>query len=363
MSNSVRNMKVAIFGAGPCGISLALYLLQHQCEVLLHTHPEHRRTLNAITKAGHVESEGEIQGSFLLNITESTVEAITFSKFLILAVPSNAHEALVSAFEKLNERLSEHIIISIPSNFFPFLVEGRIKIKVVAGVASSPYTAKVHRGKLLVKFTKRELAIASLPANPEKEVTNQISRIFPQQLIWRSHVIAVDFGCIGSIMHVAPTLMNVGWIERTGGDFGLYPDGMTESVVTIVNELDKERLEIAKRYDQQIESTLDTMNRYYDTSYSTIRELTLHSKPHTMTKWAPSTMQHRVVTQDVPCSIVPWYQLGLKVGYRARHMESFILLASTINHQDYMCTGRNLKKLRIDEAAKDDILSLCNKGK
>ncbi|MDR6101853.1 opine dehydrogenase [Agrobacterium larrymoorei] len=351
-------MNISIFGAGPCGLSLAIHLLQRDNKVLLHTDANHQRTFSKLSCNSSISSIGEIDGTFLLNVTQSFSEALLFARILIVAVPTNAHEALLAKIENTNHDLTRHIIIAIPSNFFPLLSHRRIKARAILGVATSPFTSKAQNGKLLVKSIKKVLPISGLPATLGHSLCEEIARIFPQTLDWYPNCLALDLACIGAIMHVVPTLLNVGWIETAKGDLGLYADCMTDSVVDIMTALDQDRLEIGRRFDCELEPVLQMMNKYYGTSYRTLREFVQNSKPHNMTRWAPDSMEHRVITQDIPCSFVPWFQLGQKVDFYSRLMDTFIFLGSRINKDDYVTNGRNLRKLGIEALTKEEILKV-----
>ena len=47
------------------------------------------------------------------------------------------------------------------------------------------------------------------------------------------------------VIHPAVTLLNAGLLERTGGDFLFYEEGVTESVGRLIEAVDNERLAIA----------------------------------------------------------------------------------------------------------------------
>ena len=47
------------------------------------------------------------------------------------------------------------------------------------------------------------------------------------------------------MIHPAVTLLNAGLIERTGGAFLFYEEGVTESVGRAIEAVDRERLAIA----------------------------------------------------------------------------------------------------------------------
>jgi opine dehydrogenase len=67
-------------------------------------------------------------------------------------------------------------------------------------------------------------------------------------------------------------------------------------------------------------------------------------------------MQDRFIVQDVPYVLVPWYELGAKVGIHSSAIKSIIDLASIVNATNYMETGRNLRRLGLGAASKSQVL-------
>ena len=59
------------------------------------------------------------------------------------------------------------------------------------------------------------------------------------------------FSNINAIMHPAGMLGNVGWIEKSGGDFLYYREGITPAIGAWIDAVDQERLEIVRRLGLQ----------------------------------------------------------------------------------------------------------------
>ena len=47
--------------------------------------------------------------------------------------------------------------------------------------------------------------------------------------------------------------MNAGRIERSKGEFYFYEEGVTPSVASVINSLDKERINIGKALDYKLQ--------------------------------------------------------------------------------------------------------------
>ena len=59
------------------------------------------------------------------------------------------------------------------------------------------------------------------------------------------------FANINAIMHPAGMIGNAGWIEKTGGDFLYYREGITPAIGAWIDAVDQERLEIVRRLGLQ----------------------------------------------------------------------------------------------------------------
>jgi hypothetical protein len=62
---------------------------------------------------------------------------------------------------------------------------------------------------------------------------------------------------------------------------------------------------------------------------------------------APTDIKSRYISEDVPFILVPWYQLGARMGYEASAMKSIIDISSIMHGTDYMATGRTIEKMML----------------
>lgn len=347
---------VSILGAGHCGCAMAADLLNRNIPVLLYAHPEHRRNVDAIQQRGHLLSDVAISGAFSPLLSTSMAEAVQFSKYLIVTVPAYGHETIIAELAKFD--LRDHVVICITGNFFTLIARKRLNARVLLETATSPYASRFIDGQIKIVGIKQWLPIASWPAHQMPGFRDQIQALFPAPLNWRTNVLEIGLMCITGVIHPTPMVMNTGWVETTHGDFYFYRDGMSPSVSKVIEDLDAERIHIARQFGLQTESILEIMNICYGHDYDTFLEFARESPEHNLMRVTPSTLHHRFVDQDIPYVLVPWFQLGQKVGLPCPTLGSIIHLASIANKTDYQAVGRNLDTLGIRASSKDDILAL-----
>ena len=80
---------------------------------------------------------------------------------------------------------------------------------------------------------KEAVPLAALPATCTQEVLAAISDAYPQ-FIDGVNVLHTGMNNMGAIFHPALTLLNMGWIEATHGDYQFYIDGVTPSVAAML---------------------------------------------------------------------------------------------------------------------------------
>ena len=137
------------------------------------------------------------------------------------------------------------------------------------------------------------------------------------------------------VIHPAVTLLNAALLERTGGDFLFYEEGVTESVGRLIEAVDNERLAIAAALGVTIlsEPALGVRQGYmreenYSTGYSTA--------PGFLGISAQPQLDHRYLTEDVGYSlIVPEPTWPRASACRLRRWTRVITITSVVLARDF----------------------------
>jgi opine dehydrogenase len=345
---------VSIIGAGNCGCALAADLASRGANVLLYAHPEHRRHAATIERNGCLEAGLKIEGRFHPRVSSDMADVVRLSKFIVITVPSYGHDAILSELGKFD--LSQHVVISITGNFFSLMARKQINARYILETSTAPYASRMQDGKVMVMGIKSVMPIAAMPIDLSQALRDEIGAIFPMPLEWRSNVLEIGMSCITGVIHPTPALMNTGWIETRKGDFYFYREGMSASVARVIDQVDSERMAIAREFGFRPQSTVAIMNSYYGRDFVSFAEFARETVEHNMTKMTPTHMRDRFIVQDVPYVLVPWYELGTKVGIQAGAIKSIIDLASIVNETNYLETGRNLRRLGLDAASKGQVI-------
>jgi opine dehydrogenase len=155
--------------------------------------------------------------------------------------------------------------------------------------------------------------------------------------------------------------MNAAWIEETHGDFEYYIQGASPSVATVLERLDKERLEVAAALGIKVMSAKAWLYTAYSATGKNLHEA-IQDNPGYLGIKAPDRLHHRYIDEDVPMSLVPIASIGDMLKVETPTIKSFIHIASLLRGIDFLETGRTVEKLGIKGMSIKDIRLLAVVG-
>jgi opine dehydrogenase len=339
-------MRVAVLGAGNGGLASAFDFAQHGHEVALYSEPAHGENVVAVERAGGITSSGDLEGFGPVRYAgHDAAEALAGAELVVLVGPAYSTEPLATAAKP---HLTEGMAVLI----CPGSCAGAIAFKRTAGVdlddqryvvgetSTLPYAVRVTEPGIVHVFLKLTagLYVAGLPRSGTDRLQELIKDIWPAAVTADS-VFQTTLQNGNPVIHPAVTLLNAGLIERTGGGFLFYEEGVTEGVGRLIEAVDAERLAIARRLGVTIlsEPALGVRQGYmreenYSTGYSTA--------PGFLGIGAQSELDHRYLTEDVGYSLVFLTDLAARLGVPTRVMDAVVEIASVVLARDFRGEGK-----------------------
>ncbi|KAH7027177.1 6-phosphogluconate dehydrogenase [Microdochium trichocladiopsis] len=348
--------RVSIIGAGPAGFALAADLQNHGKDVLVYSHPTHQQHANKVKDRGSLRARGAMEGFVHLELTSDMGEAVAFSNLLVLTVPSTGQETVLHKLKKFSLHL--HTIIAIPGNLFS-LIAAELDVGCIFETNLSPYSCRMDKDGLTVLGRKNLIYIAPFVQRgrrPHPSAYAAIQDIFSMELRWCSSILEVCLSNVNGVFHPLMMLLNAGRIESTAGDFLLYRDGLTPSVANAMLAIDRVRIKIGEALGLQLKSAVEVSNECYGQGFADFVDLARNSPPHNKLR-APSTLDNRNISEDVPDLLVCWCTLAKKLGVDASPIKAVIVLVEMATGVDYMETGRNLRRLNLDTLSQAELIA------
>jgi opine dehydrogenase len=157
------------------------------------------------------------------------------------------------------------------------------------------------------------------------------------------------------VIHPAVTLLNAALIERTGGDFMFYEDGVTPATGNLIEAVDRERIAVAKALGITVlsEPEIGVQQGYmreanYTTGYS--------QAPGFRGIKAQSELDHRYLTEDVGYSLVFVTDLARHLGVPTPVMDAVIEITSVVLRRDFRAEGaRTMAGLGLADLSREQL--------
>ncbi len=355
--------KITVIGAGNGGQALAGDLASKGFAVTLFEHPDFREKIRSleetrtITLTGALSATGQLSG-----VTTDPEEALQEADLLYFLAPSFAQEGMFGLLAP-HFRKGQFLLL-LPGNFGSLVLRNRLAelktdtLPALAEGDTMPYACRIEApGVVNIWGIKNFMSASALPAKDTPSFLEAVRPFFPIPLRPAANVLAIGLFNTNMILHCSTMIMNAGRIESEKGNFRFYGEGMTESVCSVMEAMDAERIAVGRAIGLDLLSTLDDMKDLYSLSGDTLREAILNNDAYCGHGTdAPSSMAYRYLSEDVPFLLVPTAELGRALGVATPAMNAIIHLAGVINGKDYRKTGLTLKKMGLDSLSGEEIL-------
>jgi opine dehydrogenase len=358
-------MRVAVLGAGNGGLASAFDFAQHGHEVSLYNVPEFGANLVAVQEAGGITATGDLEGFAPIRYAgHDAAEATAGADLVVLVGPAYSTEPLAVA-------VASHLADGMAVLVCPGSCAGAIAFKRAAGLAldddrhtvgetsTLPYAVRATEPGVVRVYLKLTTGVylAGVPRGSTDRLYDLVEDVWPA-VEKADSVFQTTLQNGNPVIHPAVTLLNAGLLERTGGDFLFYEEGVTASVGRLIEAVDGERLAIAGALGVTIlsEPALGARQGYmreenYSTGYSTA--------PGFLGIRAQQRLDHRYLTEDVGYGLVFLTDLATRLGVPTPAMDAVITIASVVLARDFRAEGaRTVGGLGLDGLSREQLAAL-----
>ena len=361
-------ISIAVLGAGNGGHAIAADMASRGHDVTLYETPRFKTNLDGVAARGQITMRGVLgEGSYPVRTTTSMDEALMGKGLVFVAVPAFAVDEMVDAMAPhLDE--GQAVVFNGSANL------ASVRLQAALRRAGNPHSIRMGDfstltygcrltapGEVTIHLAVNWLLFSAFPSCDTPGMLDDLGALYPSARPGTS-VLDCALNNGNPLTHPAPTLLNAGRIEYSGGEFYLYREGITPSVAQVIKTVDRERLALCEALGC---TTIPVQKRLVLLGYAEeLPELHLQysrSKVFFPMK-GPSDLDSRYLTEDVPYGLVLWSSLGKMAGVPTPTIDALIVLASALKGVDYNREGLTLERLGLGGMDRESVLSLLQQG-
>ena len=212
----------------------------------------HADNIDSVRAKGGITSRGRLEGFAPVAYCGTDVAAAMEGAEVVFVVgPAFATEVLA-------RDVAPHLRAGMTVVICPGSCGGALAFKRAAGLAAAddsvvvgetstlPYAARADGDgqRARVPQFDRGLFAAAVPRSGNDQLMTVLRQVYPS-VIEAATMFQTTLQNGNPVIHPAVTLANAALIERTGGDFRFYEEGITPAVGRLIGAVDRERLAIA----------------------------------------------------------------------------------------------------------------------
>lgn len=358
-------MRIAVLGGGNGAYAVAAEWALAGHDVRLATPASHPGEVAAVASRGGIQVEGRLEGFAPVSYAGPDPEqALAQVEVVFVVGPAFATEPLARfAAPHLAPGMTVVVCPGSCLGAVAFANAAGLPLYggevVVAEMSTLPYAARITDEATVRIFHKLTdgLFLAALGQTQTAATVELLAEVWPETVaaasVWQT---ALQNG--NPVIHPAVTLLNAALIERTGGDFLFYEEGVTPAAGALMQAVDHERMAIGSALGVHIlsEPKAGVLQGYmteenYTTGYS--------RAPGFLGIKAQSQLDNRYLTEDVGFSMIFFADVARAVQVATPVMDAVITIASVVMGHDYTANpARTLESLGLADLSVRELTAL-----
>ena len=277
-------------------------------------------------------------------ITRDVKQAIDFADIIMVMTTTCQHEYVA---KMIAPHVRDGQIIVLCPGYMGSLI---FKKYITADVVYSEWETTAYNGRIVdcrfvrITFYNPRNAISVLPVNKAQDVLYKLSQLFDNTKYLRKHILESALHNPNMIVHPIGILFSASRIEHSGGEFWMYREAFTPSVVRVIQEFDKRKNKILEAFGCEPLDYFDAAKWRNEVDLSKPAMDVFRSFADSSNK-GPSVINHRYLNEDVPMGLGLYISIGRVLGHDTSVQESIMTLASTLLGKDLKAQSRTIQYL------------------
>lgn len=356
-------MRITVIGCGNSGLIHAAKLIRKGHEVALLKTSRHNDAFYekiAGEQSYHVEDEVTAGGVQYVArpvfITRDVEKAVSFADALMVTTTTAHHEEVARLIAPY---VREGQLIVLCPGYMGSLIFRRFIHK---DVTYSEWETSAYNGRIMnndfvrITFYNPHNAVSVLPLSRTQATLDILSSWFDNTRYARKHILESALHNPNMIVHPIGVIFSASRIEYSQGEFWMYREAFTDSVINVIKAFDKSKNRVlerfgcspldyfdAARWRNEVDQTKDAMEVFRSFGASSNK--------------GPMSLSHRYLLEDIPMGVCLFESLARAIGEDASIQSSIITMGSALLNTDLRKGARTIEYLlQKDDVTFDDIL-------
>lgn len=329
-------MKITIVGCGNAGLIHAAKLIEKKMNVCLlkTSNVVNEEFYKLIVQEGGYNVKDETNGGnhFFVKpdiVTKDIKKAIDFGDIIFVTTTTLQHEniaRLIAPYVRDGQ-----LIVLVPGYMGSLIFRKYIKKNVIY----SEWETTAYNGRIIdsmyvkITFYNPRNAISVLPVSHQEKVLDQLSLCFDNTKYLRKHILESALHNPNMIVHTIGMIFSASRIEYSKGEFWMYKEAFTESIVKVIEQFDIQKNRILNYFG------CDSLNYFEAAKWRNeenlnIDAMTVFKSFAQASNKGPSLLNHRYLMEDVPMGLCLFSSLGKIIQEDTGIADAIITLASNL---------------------------------
>lgn len=292
-------------------------------------------------------------------VTRDPKTAMDFADIVFVMTTTLQHESVAKIIAPYAH--DGQIIILCPGYMGSLIMRKYIKANVIYSEwETTAYNGRIVNNEFVkITFYNPRNAVSTLPACKGEQVLGVFSQLFDNTRYLRRNILESALHNPNMIVHTIGMTMSAARIEYSKGEFWMYKEAFTDSIVKVINKFDHQKNAILQRFGCNPLNYFDAA-KWRNEESLTIDAMQSFRNFAEQSNKGPMQLRHRYLMEDVPNGLGLFISLGNLAGVDVSIAQSILTLASALLDENFSQRARTIQYLMGKDVTIDDVLNLIN---
>lgn len=357
-------MKITIVGCGNAGLIHAAKIYEKEGNeiCILKTSQTNSEYFDKIVSEGgyRVHDLTDRGKDFFVKpelVTRDAKAAMEFAEIVLVMTTTLQHESvakLIAPFARDGQ-----IIAMCPGYMGSLIFKKYVKADVIyCEWETTAYNGRVMNNDYVkITFYNPRNAISVLPTTKSQYVLDKFSTLFDNTHYLRKNILESALHNPNMIVHTIGMTFSASRIEYSKGEFWMYREAFTDSIVRVINAFDKQKNEVLKAYGCEPLDYFEAA-KWRNEEDLTVDAMTSFRSFADSSNKGPMFLRHRYLLEDVPMGLGLFVSLGNVAGVDTSIAESIMTLGGALLGEDFKSQSRSIQYLlQKEDVTLPDVIS------